>query len=401
MIKALALARVLLVDTARDRASLLNLVFLPVLFTFLVGIVFGGGWGSGGELTVAVADLDDSEISRLVLGLMPATFAQRPVSTADEGLNLVRKGGAAAAVTIPPGFGQAVKSLEPAVVKVEFHDRIGAERGALAAAVSTAVLRVRSDAAAAHVAMSRSPGTVVGVSDAKWDEVFWAAEQGWTEEPLVTVEHESVEGPASARAQIPQRPIDQASVGFLVMFVMMTTAFGAGEILQEKKAGTWGRLLSTPTPRWSILGGKLLGVAALGVLQCAILVGAGQFLFGVEWGSSPLWVGLVLVCLILAATGLGLMIAGFAKTYAQVVAFANIIVMPTSMMAGVFWPFEVMPKAVQKVAQALPQRYAVAALIDLIVGKTGPSSGVIVACLVLLGFAGVFLAIGMSRLRYE
>ncbi len=76
------------------------------------------------------------------------------------------------------------------------------------------------------------------------------------------------------------------SSGIYIMLTMFTVLFRAGDILTERRNGTWGRLLSTPASRSSIIGGKMLGTYAVGLLQMLILVMFGRYVFRINFGNN-------------------------------------------------------------------------------------------------------------------
>ncbi|HAN87078.1 MAG TPA: hypothetical protein DCQ13_05460 [Firmicutes bacterium] len=81
--------------------------------------------------------------------------------------------------------------------------------------------------------------------------------------------------------------------------------------------------------------------------------------------------------------------------------FSNIVLLPTSMPAKFYWPYETMPRAVQRIALLFPNRHAVATLINLIVGKNGPSPEILRSCGILPALAAVFLGFGARAVKME
>ena len=411
--KSLAIARLMLLDNLRDRSSLVSLILLPLLFTGLVGVVFSSAWGPNSptgpeavpqQISIALVDLDASNVSRRLPELLGDSIYLAGAESIPRANELINKGSVTAVVVIPNGFGDATTSFRPMAIELSIGERLGGELGVIQAALSSAVTRIRSMAAAADVAATNPYASAESVSVAAATAGASAAftmDDLWAQGVLVTTNEIPVMPVQASPSDIPQRPIDQASIGFLVMFVMAGTTVAAGEMLSEKKLGTWGRLLSTPTGNWNILAGKLMGLLAVGWLQSAILIIGGKWLFGVDWGSSPLLIWIVLTGLILSSSGLGLLLSTIAKTHGQVVMFSNIVLLPTSMLAGVYWPYEIMPKVVQRIALLFPQRHAVAALINLIVRKSGPSPEVLRSCGVLLAFAIAFLGLGALAVKIE
>ncbi|MEC2306401.1 MULTISPECIES: ABC transporter permease [Heyndrickxia] len=66
----------------------------------------------------------------------------------------------------------------------------------------------------------------------------------------------------------------------------------------------------------------------------------------------------------------------------------SLIAVPTCMLSGCFWPVEIMPKALQKVSDFLPQRWTLETLDKLQTGH--PLSSLYLNILILIAFALCF-----------
>jgi len=193
---------------------------------------------------------------------------------------------------------------------------------------------------------------------------------------------------------------DTTAVDGVSFFVLMVAFSGAGGILEERELGTLRRLLATPASRSEIVGGKVLGVAAMAAFEAAMLVGFGSFVFHVAWGTAPLAVVAVLGSLVLASTGMGIMMTVLVRTRSQLSAFSPALTTAMAMLGGCYWPIEITSPTMQKIALATPTGWAMVGLKNTVARGMG-FDAVITPCLVLLGMAVVFFAIGLSRLRLE
>jgi len=191
-----------------------------------------------------------------------------------------------------------------------------------------------------------------------------------------------------------------SSAGQLVTWTLITL-LGASEVfVNERIGGTLRRLLSTPSRKVTVLSGKITGRFSMGLLQMAVLIIAGALLFKVNWGSSPLALGMVVVSFGLSAVALGVMLGAFAKTRSQA---SNLTVMFSMIMAalgGAWWQLEVTPPLYQKIVQFLPSTWAMKGFNEVIVKGGGPMD-VLPISMVLLSFAVLFFIIGVRRLRFE
>ncbi|HLR02856.1 MAG TPA: ABC transporter permease [Virgibacillus sp.] len=148
-----------------------------------------------------------------------------------------------------------------------------------------------------------------------------------------------------------------ASVGFLLL-VMMFSACNLSEIiLEEKENRTYFRLLSTPiTARKYIASNLVVNTIILGV-QVLIMLCALSFIFDIDMGM-PFWQVVVVLWLFsLVAVGVSLVIVAYSNTRSVASGLSNLVILPTIMISGGFWPVEIMPDFLKKISEFLPQRW--------------------------------------------
>jgi ABC-2 type transport system permease protein len=113
-----------------------------------------------------------------------------------------------------------------------------------------------------------------------------------------------------------QKLMGLTMAGQLIFFAFFTAAYSMMSILREDEEGTLARLFTTPTDRTSILTGKFVAVFITVILQGLVLMIAGHYAFGIQWGK-PLSVALALAAQVIAAAGLGVLLIAFVKTTKQ------------------------------------------------------------------------------------
>ncbi len=117
----------------------------------------------------------------------------------------------------------------------------------------------------------------------------------------------------------------------------------ANSVLQEKREGSFRRLLVAPMSRAVMLAGKLLPYYIINLIQLAIMLGMSSLLFGMSLGRSP--AGLVVVSLAAAATatGLGVLVSALVRTEAQAGGLTVLLLLTMSALGGCFVPRFIMP----------------------------------------------------------
>ena len=386
----------------RDRGQLASYIFLPLLLTWVFGLAFGGGQTSRAT-QIPVADKDHSAYSRFLVASLDQTGTYAPVTMAEDAARQqVRDGNAAAAVIIPAGFGREVERGTTATVTT-VRDPGSSTGQTIVEVVRGSVARVATNAKAAHVsadALVAGAGGIYPTNAPDFRTLYAEADRFWSPDPPVGMDSKAVLATAEHTSELSAPASTQYSLGFTVFFVLNIAFSGAGGLLEEREHGTLRRLLATPASRVEIVGGKVLGMAAIAAVEAAVLVGFGAIFFHVPWGSAPLAVAAVLGSLVLASTGLAITCSVLVRTRSQLSAIAPVLTTAMAMLGGCYWPLEITPPFMQRVALATPTGWAMVGLKNTVARGMGLPS-VAVPCAVLLGMAVVFYAIGLSRLRLE
>ncbi|HEB12295.1 MAG TPA: ABC transporter permease [Actinobacteria bacterium] len=187
---------------------------------------------------------------------------------------------------------------------------------------------------------------------------------------------------------------------YTTMFVFFIVMIIAESVLSEKSNGTFRRLLAAPLGKTTILVGKLVPYYVINLAQIAIMFGIGRLVFGMSLGRSLSGLILISMALAAAATSLGLLVAAFAKTNAQVNSLGVLLVLLLAALGGSMIPIAVMPELMQDLAQISPHSWAIAGFQDIIVRGHGISE-IIPDVAALLVFAAVFFTVGLIRFRFD
>jgi len=399
--RILAMAGLNLQQLFRDRSQLIGTLALPLLLTWVFGSAFGAG--SAAKLVVPVADMDRGVYAASIVSAVdePDGFEVEQVTPA-EAYRRVREGEAAIAVVIPRGFAEDVERNRGAKIET-VRDPGSTEAQAVVELVTGAANRIAADAKAARVTatvLTNANGGTYPSNAPNFRELYAEADRFWSPDPPVGIVTRTMVASATRASELKASSNTQYSLGFTVFFVVMVAMSGAGGIMEERELGTLRRLLATPASRGQIIGGKVLGVASIAAFEAAVLVGFGSLIFGVPWGNSPPAVILTLGALVLAATGLGIMMSALVRTRDQLSALVPVVSTAMAMIGGCYWPVEITPPFMQTIAKFTPTGWAMIALKDTVSRGMGVEA-VLVPVAVLLGMAAVFFVIGLTRLRLE
>jgi ABC-2 type transport system permease protein len=178
--------------------------------------------------------------------------------------------------------------------------------------------------------------------------------------------------------------------------------------VSERRQGTLKRLRAAPIARSQILIGKLLPCFVLSLIQAFFLLAAGKLVFGMRWGPDEwslarqvAWLLPVIFSTSLAAMGLALLIASVARTEAQVAIYGTPLVLILAGISGCLMPRDLMPELMKQISLATPQAWSLIAYMQLLINPAPNLIAVGEACLVLVGFGAVFLALAWWLLRLD
>jgi len=411
----------------RDRAQLAVLFVMPLAFILPISFALGSGDGYGigpenARIPLPLIDYDGMEHALVLrealaesvqiegsyplsqaesLGLAhdPACAQAGPACDERIARELLYRSRRTAALVIPPGFSSAIDAGQPVAVSL-LHDPV-------------------ADAATLQQVQGVLQGAVTRISlTAMVDSGFADMDALVAYAPQEV--RQAVEGEASGAERAHQGRADQRSAlnlktvlptnytleqlpdtyqqtvpGYAVMFVFFIIMYLSASIQDERRNGTFERLLSTPVSRTSLLGGKMLAGWTIGLLQVTILFAAGALIFGLNLGRD--WLALLLLSAALVATATSIALA--AATTPLVGGSVLGLLILSALLGGCMFPIDMMPPLLRALSRLVPHSWALAGYHDLMVRGQGlvqvlPEIGV------LLVFAGAFFTFAVRRFEF-
>lgn len=366
--------------TFKKKSAYVMMFAMPLLFTFIFGAMFGSG--SVTKWRLALVDEDGTPFSqqvvkRLMLAEM-VTFEPVDEKVAEEMLAGQEVQGV---VTIRKDIAEKLTRKQQ-TVQLQFSP------GTTVAPLIEQQVNQALQGIDIYLAAAQEGSTHL---QEDWETIFdrLTANEGrihaWTEQ-------------GSIAQQPGMTGISYSSAGFAIMFVMMMMLTMTGMLIEARQMGIWSRLFVSPATRFQVTAGYFASFFLVGLIQFSLLIVLSSALFGVQWGDA---IGLLtlITSLLLCVVGLGIAIAGFVKTAEQQNAIGTLIVISTCMLGGVFWPLSIVPDIMQKVANFVPQKWAMEGFTSLI-SEGGGIGTIMMPSIMLLGFAVLFLSIGLSRMKY-
>ncbi|MDD1719831.1 MAG: ABC transporter permease [Methanoregulaceae archaeon] len=157
--------------------------------------------------------------------------------------------------------------------------------------------------------------------------------------------------------------LDFITPGILVL-TMLTASFQAGSsLIFDKILGFLNKFLALPTPRESILLGKIFFSTARGLLQATVILVLAVLLGAASWSAQVVILTYVLLGVF------GILIASFATTIAlhlgdhdSYAAVNAMISMPLFFTSSALMPYSVMPRWLATLASINPVSFAIDAI---------------------------------------
>ena len=405
--KVLVIAFNSLKVTFRDKGNLIWLIIMPIVWTTLLGTMSTPG---GGDEKIPVGFLNNDrgiygevfeEILRNEESIKIVAMAE---DDEDKMRNLVKDTKLSVGVIIPDNFSEKLKVREQVVIEI-----LKSERNSsyfLEELIEKVAERISINSLAANFTVEKvserrmvlEEEVLEDEEEKVWEEAFVKADAFFEPAPSIGIEYVVLS--VEKREENIPIGVEASSPGFAVMFVMMGVCFAGVAMVQERHNKTLARLLTTPTEKFFIISGKMLGFFLVGFIQFMILILFGQLVLKVNWGNLPLGVLLLVVSYVLSVTGLGTLLSVVVRTSAQAGAFAVLISMVTSMLGGAWWPIEIVPKFMQTIARFTPQYWAINGFNKIITRGFGITE-ILPNFYVLLAISAISLLLAIRFFRFE
>jgi len=156
---------------------------------------------------------------------------------------------------------------------------------------------------------------------------------------------------------------------FGIFFIVVPLA---GSLIKERESGTLLRLKVMPVSYLTVISGKIIAYTLVCLIQFAVIVGAGVFilpLFGLaafDPGQQPVLFLIVLVSIIAAACGYGILLGTIGRTYEQIAVFAPVSIVIGAALGGIMVPIYALPDFLRPVCLFSPLYWGQSGFYDLL-----------------------------------
>ena len=423
----LQLLRTDLVLYFSNRRAVMMSIAAPILIATFFGYLFGDKSDGPSRIPVAVADLDQSALSKkLIRAFQGEKLLEVQLTSESNGIALAKAGKVRATVVIPPGFGaQAGTALFTARDKPELvlhYDpsqsaALQAVRGVLAQHVMQTVSEDAFSSASSTLPDMRkaiaASSTLPLEQREELTTMFESIERvqhradadtstdaASSVRPSLGLPYTIKEVEASSGPDIPYNSYAHSFAGMSVQFILMMGVDVGIALLAMRRLGLWRRLRAAPLSKSTLLGSRIASCAITALVLLAVIYAFAMLVFKVRIeGSLVGFIG-VSIAFALMTASFGLLIASLGKTPEATRGLAIVVTLLLVMLGGAWVPSFVFPEWMQQLTQYVPTRWAVDGL-DAMTWRAQPLAAAIKPIALMLGAAAVFGAIAIKAFAWE
>jgi ABC-2 type transport system permease protein len=399
----------------KDRNSLITVFLLPVAF-IVVFIGVTGLAGSGREeklVPLPVINLDEGGATADLLVENLNTYAglKATVYPEKEALDKLEAKDFERVLVIPAGFSANLAAGTSTSLRLINNtlDRQENESVLMAVQGVTGSMSLERQIVASLTQLARMQEANPGFDPGSSAELAIPLARQQLEEsrnrPLVDVTQMQPRS-LGQEAEIKVSGVQIGVPGFAVLFIFLTAQLTARSIYDEKKTGSFRRLLAAPLGKWQMLVGKLIPNFVVVLLQVVFLFAAGIFILplmgldALRLGTDIVALVLLVLAVALCCTSLGILIVAIAKTEAQIGGISGLVLWVLAFLGGSFIPLFLINDSMATIGQITPHYWAVTGFYDLLTRGQGLPA-IVDSLVVLVGFSLAFFLIGARRFEFE
>ena len=322
-----------LLQFRHDRRTLAFILVMPLLMILIFGYTFGGDVGN---VNVQIVNQDKGGFANnITTNLNTETLSLHKTNDVKLARQKVDDGKTWAAIIFPENFSEKFR-LSLINPKSPVHPVIEIYLDGSNPTIAAAILKTVSQAIQKTL-----------------DDLTKTLNLTQTNTPL------AIE-PVYAYGGGDTRFIDYFAPGVISFAIMIiTTMITIILFVNERRNGTLQRLLASPASESEIVVGYALAFAVIGLCQSIVVLFAAILLFNITITGNILLALLVVMLIGFGHQGLGILLSAGAKNELQAIQFIPLIIFPSILLAGLFWPIESIPRFLQPISYFIPLRYGI------------------------------------------
>ncbi|MCM3783157.1 ABC transporter permease [Neobacillus mesonae] len=355
----------------RKKSNIFILFILPIIAALVSMAIHAGG--SGAPLRVSIVNLDgEQEITKDTISFIERLNKVQVTVTDEESMKkAIAAGNSDTAVIFKQGFAESVQSGNPDHIEM-----ISVKGATVTAFVKSMLHNYISNVAA------------IGKYAAGDQQMFASLYEDYSSQSfkLSSIEVEDTAAVKNATYQ---------TIGFLVALMMFSTANMTAFILKEKENRTFFRIMASPvSSKTYVLSNVIVNFMMLFV-QIVITLFFMKQVLHIDSGIPAVQFVAIMLLFGLAAIAVALVIVAFASGTRMAGALQNLIITPSCLIAGCYFPLEIIPENFRQFSNFMPQYWLLETVDKLQNGAA--LSGLYLNLLILTGFAAALSLIAVYK----
>ncbi|MDQ2906409.1 MAG: ABC transporter permease [Chloroflexota bacterium] len=300
----------------RNRMLLISSLGLALISILVFGWLFGGGGNV--KFALGVVNQDSSTVStQMIQQLKQSDALTLSMDTESQGLAALQAGQRDAVIVIGADFGASLR---------QGHARL-------------------------KVYYNQSNPTTLAITQQALQSIVENINREMTgQAPPLTLQEAGV-------SVHNLRQIDFILPGMLGMMLMWTNLSTGGALVEWRERGVLRRLAATPLRSSTLISTQMLARLILSLLQAAVLILVGRYVFQVQVVGSWLLLGLAVVLGTLTMLGVGLGIGSIAKNADSAQAITFLVSFPMMFLSGSYFSTSSAPTFLKPLISVLPLTY--------------------------------------------
>ncbi len=182
--------------------------------------------------------------------------------------------------------------------------------------------------------------------------------------------------------------ISTSQLGFLVMGMIFLPSLGARIMIEDKQKKVYYRILSGSMKVSDYMLQSLLSFFAMSALQILLIFTFMAGILKMDFGANFPSIIIASLFFSLCSVALGVAINTVSSNMRQSGLITSLLLSPMCMLGGAWWPMEIMPELLQKIALFVPVTWIMKAYEKILQGNN--FSGVISEISAIVGFTVLF-----------
>ena len=411
----------------RDLGGLLILFIMPLVLVIMVTLIqdFSFNQIKENKIPILVVDLDQDELSRAIISNLNKSRSFEAVTEKDDKKieenqvkALVLNGDYKLGVIIPENLTSSLttkvtQNVDQILSEFGMEEEVESENRSKEKVISSQKIKLFFDPAAQisfRIGVKNTIEKMISKIETKsiysiFQKKLETEKSLFDSSKLVSFEEINPKDSQGEKMIIPnsvQHNVPAWTL-FAIFFIIIPLSIN---IVKEKSQGTYVRLKTNPTPLVILMGGKIMVYLFLCLLQFALMLIVGKYLFpylGLPKFEISGSYGLLLItaiCIGLAAIGCGILLGTVASTPEQSAPFGATFVVILAAIGGVWVPVFMMPESMQVISKISPMNWGLNAFHDVIL-RGGNLMSILPELSLLIFFFILMISISIKYDQYK